>query len=251
MIAECEKCINKDETSGLGIISKKCIKCKWKRFKQFINWARGRSIDKVECEDCNDKGEVPGLGMIPKNCTKCKWKRRFKQFINWILGNPFKTHPIHLACSLFLLIPVIWIFNSSILTFNILLGIFGIIFVALKYKLDQASYHKALFEKRYEIFSVIDEILKEWGGNQIVTNDMLNKINRDLMRKSYFLFGQNTYGFINEFRSSLTYHQSKGKEATNSNQLQKKVDDAEKFLVSFVDRQNLSDKFPELKINMY
>lgn len=46
--------------------------------------------------------------------------------------------------------------------FTFLASSFGSVFIALKFKLDKANYNKDLFEKRYEVFSVIGCVLWDY-----------------------------------------------------------------------------------------
>lgn len=127
---------------------------------------------------------------------------------------------------------------------------FGSIFAALAFKLNQANYHKDLFQKRYEIFLVINDVLADWCGEAKSTNEMISKISGDLMRRSYFLFGRNTYEFVTEFRRALIWTATSRNE-TNDPKFREEIKSAREFLVSIIDGQKLADKFPELKINYY
>lgn len=127
---------------------------------------------------------------------------------------------------------------------------FGFIFVALKYKLDQASYNKDLFDRRYKIFNSLDKVLSEWSIEGKSSRKLINKVSGSLMRRSYFLFGDETYKFIAEFRHSIIYTEQNEYE-TDDESFKIEIRKAKNFLVSLVDRQQLSDKFPELKMKIY
>lgn len=215
-----------------------------------------------KCKKCNN-GLHTNIGEIEQKCNSCALQKymfnKFNSIIKWV-----KT-PIGLSIGVFLFILFIFIktpnslitYKGSILT--TLITSFGFILVALKYKLDQVNYHKDLFEKRYKIFLEIDKILAEYFTYGKVTNDMIRKITGSLMRRSYFLFEENTYKFIAEFRKSLiTINRLKKSYESYSEtyepNFKKQYDNyikAEKFLNQYVDGQKLSDKFPELKINIY
>ena len=70
------------------------------------------------------------------------------------------------------------------------------------------------------------------------------------MRRSYYLFGEETYQFIDEFRRSIIYTEQNEHE-TNDDQFKREIKQARDFLVSVVDGQKLADRFPELKIKSY
>lgn len=70
------------------------------------------------------------------------------------------------------------------------------------------------------------------------------------MRRSYFLFENETYKFITKFRHSIIYTEQNEYE-TDDESFKIEIRKAKNFLVSLVDRQQLSDKFPELKIKIY
>ena len=136
----------------------------------------------------------------------------------------------------------------------ILLTSFGSIFIALKYKLDRASYHKNLFEERYTVFSVINKILlecfqeKDEEGNVINWRSLIEQLN-SVYRKSYFLFGAETYAFMNSFRQAvIDYSCLRNSGGANE---KSKAEDARKFLIELIDGQQLAEKFPELKIDFY
>jgi len=130
----------------------------------------------------------------------------------------------------------------------------GIMFVALKYKLDQANYHKDLFEERYAIFLKIDEIFSAYyqrKNHEMTWQDFKRELD-SIDRKSHFLFGVETSQFIGEFREAIIYLTSlEDRERTNDPSIEQKLTEARKFLDNLLDGQSLSDKFLELKIDSY
>lgn len=106
-----------------------------------------------------------------RKCDKCicpcllilnNSKKLVLLLIHWILNNPFKTTPILVAILFFGLMCCVTYLQPSISAFAVLVTSFGSIFAAIKYKLDEASYNKDLFEERYEVFSVIEEVLWDY-----------------------------------------------------------------------------------------
>ena len=139
-------------------------------------------------------------------------------------------------------------FSAIINSIGTLIALFGIFFMFLKHKLDKLSYHKDLFGERYEVFLEVDEILKlsfqdkDEKDNKITWRELVLKLD-SVWRKCYFLFGEETYGFIEEFRKAVIDN------GVNSCPL--KTKEANKFLATLLDRQVLSKRFPELKIDNY
>jgi hypothetical protein len=132
---------------------------------------------------------------------------------------------------------------------TVLISILGLIFTFLKYILDQNTYHKSLFDERYKIFLQIDEILslcfqeKDKNGDIINWHFLVKKLD-DIYRKSYFIFSKKTYKFINEFRKAVIDFKTSEKQDDSKN-------NAGVFLSDLLNGQNLSQKFPELKIDLY
>lgn len=141
-------------------------------------------------------------------------------------------------------------------SFSALVASFGAILVAIKFKLDQATYHKSLFEERYAIFLKIDEILsasfqvKYKNGNEIDGRNLSKELD-SIYRKSFFLFGTETYRFIANFRESVILYSYCQNKELNNNAATDELKNAETFLISLLDGQNLSKKFKELKIDTY
>ncbi len=208
------------------------------------------------CDICKNTGKIMGLGSIEKKCESCKNMKyirdKFFYIIKEICRNPFKNHPVKIAILIFLIsFFILWISKSyESLTFS--LGAFVAIFAALKYKLDQANYHKSLFEKRYKIFSIIDEVMWDYASNLKITEEMIEKISLNLMRRSYFLFSKESYLFIEKFRRALIDIKHLDSLETRKNKnFEEKVKKSSEFLVSIIDKQNLSDNFREIKISDY
>jgi len=210
----------------------------------------------IKCDTCAGKGKIKNVGMIEKECGRCKHKRCCASVINkvekWFISNPFKTTPVALAVSLFLIMLFISYCYPYAGSFGVLIASFGAIFVALKYKLDQSSYHKSLFEERYAIFMKIDEILsaafqdKDKDGKEMIWRDFSKELD-SIYRKSYFLFGAETYKFIEKFHDAILQFKHK-KEQYEENA---KVTEAREFLQELLVGQELSKNFPELKIDFY
>lgn len=156
-----------------------------------------------------------------------------------------KKNPVRasLYASFASLFPLLACHNAATLT--VFLAAAGTIIVALKYKLDQTGYHKGLFGERFEVFKVIDEIRRLWP-NDGATKEMVKDLD-DIMRKSYYLFSDETFQFIKKFRQSII---------TLAFQLPNTPDRpdtiaASEFLISLIDNENLPRMFPELKIDSY
>lgn len=153
---------------------------------------------------------------------------------------------------LFLLIALIiciYFFHDD-KTMSIPLTIIGLIFMALKYKLDQASYHKSLFEERLQVFNTVHEALV--NANKKEKWDEINQKLTPVLNKSYFLFGDKTYAFIRELSDHLitkTYeHRAASGPSSISNE---KIEEENIFLNNLLSERELAKKFPELKIDAY
>ena len=227
-----------------------------------------------KCGTCYGKGIVIGTGMMKKVCDNCKNKRKISDINNsikkWLINNPLKSTPVGIAVFVFVLVVIallISIFlkaHSVIITTLIAASVplFGFIFVALTYKLDQADYHKSLFENRYKIFVEIDKMLwncfheESKDGQKTDWRYCVERLD-SIYRTSYFLFSKKTYQFIDEFRKAVVDFKILDKnEDSNINEAAKteaaqKVNKAKEFLGNLLDGQKLSDNFPELKIYSY
>lgn len=212
----------------------------------------------LDCDECIGKGKVVGMGGMEKECAKCKCRKAtwnsINKIKNWLFNNPFKVTPVEMAISFFVLISIVLsimsLFHYSPEIFSALVASFGGIFVALKYKLDQANYHKALFEERYAIFRKFDEIISDTINNRKGWRELVEEMD-SVYRKSYFLFGKETYQFISELRLAVAEVSHSRKGGTISTSLEERAGKALEFLIGILDGQNLSEKFPELKIDAY
>jgi hypothetical protein len=210
------------------------------------------------CPVCKGQGKVMGLGMVEKECDVCgkvvkKAKSGYKMvriiFLKYI-ANPIRVHCVTVTVAMFLIAAYIAIHSPSAPTIGGAVTFFGFIFVALKFKLDQASYNKDLFDRRYKIFLTIDRVLHRWCSEGRSSKELIAKVSGSLMRRSYYLFGEDTYQFIDKFRRAIIYTEQKEHE-TQDKKFQKEINRARDFLISVVDGQKLADKFPELKIKSY
>jgi hypothetical protein len=149
-----------------------------------------------------------------------------------------RLYPIQITIVFFAISLIVeFVFHNSS-TLSLLAAAFGSIFVALKYRLDQANYHKELFKQRFEIYMLIDNNLRAWAGDFKADQKLLDQLN-EVLRASYFLFSKETYDFIKEVRKALIFSRVPGNEWSRE------------FLVKLVDEENLPSKFPELKIDNY
>jgi hypothetical protein len=89
-----------------------------------------------------------------------------------------KKYPIQISLSAFFISLVLYIIFAKWLRVSLVIAFFGSIFIALKYKLDQANFHKDLFEKRYECVLAIEIALSEWVKTGSVSSYMVTSINR-------------------------------------------------------------------------
>lgn len=124
-------------------------------------------------------------------------------------------------------------------------GAVASIFVALKYRLDQAAYHKDLFDSRYECFLTVERTLDEWLKNLTTNEQMIENIN-SVMRRSYFLFGSKTYQFICRFCLAIVRENARRKKGKSE-----EITEDSCFLEKLFTDENLPDKFAELKVDSY
>ena len=209
----------------------------------------------LKCPACNGSKIMRSLGGMENRCNQCgKFAAYLNQYgtrsiVHYII-KPFIAYLVPVTLLAFFIMTLFAFYNPIPAVIAGSVSLFGSIFVALKFKLDQASYHKDLFQRRYEIFLVINDVLTDWSEKAKSTKEMNSKISGDLMRQSYFLFGQHTYEFVKEFRKALIYTEESLNE-TNNVTFKEEIKLARNFLGSIMDGQNLADKFPELKINYY
>jgi hypothetical protein len=210
------------------------------------------------CPVCKGQGKMMSIGMIENECDLCgkaargakKGYKLGRKLLLKYIANPIRVHCVTLTVVMFLIAAYIAVCSPSAPTIGGAVTFFGFIFVALKFKLDQASYNKDLFDRRYKIFLTVDRVLHRWCSEGKSSKELIAKVSGSLMRRSYYLFGEDTYQFINEFRRSIIYTEQKEHE-TQDDKFKKEIKQAREFLISVVDGQKLADKFPELKIKSY
>lgn len=88
--------------------------------------------------------------------------------------------------------------------------------------------------------------MREWASDNKATREMVSRLN-NIMRKSHYLFSEQTYLFIKKFRMSIIILAYCIESAPD----REEVSEAKKFLVSLVDNENLPKMFPELRIDSY
>lgn len=219
------------------------------------------------CENCDETGKTPGIGGIEKSCEICSWDEKFENIscsvfpFKWV-EKILKKWPVAITVVIFIGLFITFFYQHAASSTNpvliawitALLGSFGSIFAALKYKLDQANYHKSLFKKRNKIFKKVDKILSDLN-HDYNKQEILKKMD-SIYRQSYLLFSDETYQFISEFKEAVSFIIYKTSALNNPTspddiKFKKKVEQAQKFLNSLLDGQNLTKRFPELKIDTY
>ncbi|MES2204774.1 MAG: hypothetical protein V4496_06090 [Pseudomonadota bacterium] len=219
-----------------------------------------------ECRKCNNTGKIAGIGGVSELCLswQCRFDSKAKEIFftvkNWVCRNPFKTDPMLVTVSFFIITIILSCCYREVWAFTLLASSYGSIFVALKYKLDEANYNKDLFEKRYEVFSVIDKVLWDYyhpSNDQVNSvasyktwkDDLIKEIDF-IWRKSYFLFGRETSAFIKKFRTSIVDGNSYGHSVGEGYSLQESK--ANEFMANLLDGiDTLPENFPELKISLH
>ena len=210
------------------------------------NWV----LDKVKiCPICQNTGIIKGLGLLEHECkyfrhkiTKlgsCIWKR--------ITHHPFKSNPVAIAFIIFLSTLIVCIISKNSATATAAIAAFGAIFTALKYKLDQASFNRSLFEQRYKIFCEVQQILFDYQDSQRHSFQDISKRLDAIYRESYFLFEKRTLKFLIKFRHEII---------NCTHPSHRSMDDMEafeknRFLINLKEGQKLADYFPELKLGNY
>jgi hypothetical protein len=178
----------------------------------------------------------------------------------WVICIPFlqRWWVVYITISFFICMTIAAWKNLNPGTFSALAAAFGSIFAALKYKFDRASYQKNLFEERYKIFLEVEKLIEDFNARQRNHDELLQQSHTDGIRcKSYFLFGKKTYDGIKELcdKVSSGSHSRTTPEQNSALAPQKiaekaaKEDEAAKFVNHF--RENILEKFPELKIDIY
>jgi len=168
--------------------------------------------------------------------------------------NYLKKHPVRIAIIVFVVFLVLYVFSPETSILVLVTGSFASIFVALKYRLDQANYHKDLFEKRYSVFEVVEKFLIRYKSDDLNSVDDQMVFVNAIMRKSYFLFCEDTISFIKKFRDAADVIW-RNNMSSDSKLYVKNPEGAAKADAFFnelrEDRLNLSKRFPELKIDTY
>lgn len=157
-----------------------------------------------------------------------------------------KQYPVRISLMVFMTSTLLFAYFQNEFTRNLAIASFGAIFVALTYRLGQANYHKNLFEERFAIFNVIDEVMREWARETKANREMIPRLD-NIMRKSYCLFSVRTYQFIKDFRMSIITLAYCIESAPDRDA----VKASRQFLINLVDNENLPKMFSELKIDSY
>lgn len=211
------------------------------------------------CAECNGTSKIMGMGHIEHDCHNkiCKTKmwfwRRISALLSWLLGNPFKTTPILLALIFSCLLISHDLFINGRISTETLIISFGWIFAASTYKLNQATYHKNLFDERYKVYAELLDVLTHYAQEMTVSKEMYIKVsNIDLSMKGRFLFGRETRDFIDKFKSSIIkIHYGLKSDGEVKEQMRLKAEEARNFLNPLIDGYNFAEKFKELDISIY
>jgi len=218
-------------------------------------------ISLFECKTCCSTKKVDSMGGMQKACPNCSnW---YFKVIYWFKNNKgrlkgvgfIKNFPLQAACIVSAILILSAFFVDDISAVLILvLSCIGLVFSALKYTLDQANYHKGLFDPRYAIFSEINDI--QYQFTQLSLNEATKHRIQELrcrcdkqMQKAYYLFGEETFEFVEKFRRAII--DLEVARCGKYDPAAKEVMDAELFLMSLSDYKNLLNYFRELKINFY
>lgn len=219
-----------------------------------FNFVRTLGRRLIVCPVCKGSKVAPSLSGIRKPCYSCG---KISTYWNSYIRRPFLKYIVFPVKKYIVLITIFYCvlvsiaaLSDSTLTIPAAITLMGLIFGALKFKYDQACYHKDLFEKRYELFLVVSEVLAEWSRDAASTRELISKVSGDFMRRSYYLFGESTYEFIDEFRRAIIWTETRRSE-TDDEEFREQIRQGRDFLISFMDGQKLADNFPELKINYY
>gem|GEM_PF-1900612 len=86
---------------------------------------------------------------------------------------------------------------------GVVIAAMGGVLLSLKYKLDKANYHKDLFEKRYEIYSIANKAHWYWASHRNINREIYGSISDDFMGRACYLFDKETFEFIVKLRSNL------------------------------------------------
>lgn len=179
---------------------------------------------------------------------KCdsKIKKKYTDFMQ-----PAK-YPVQISFVIFFIVFIIAGIVHDISVLSAVVASIGLIFIALKYRMDQASYHKALFTERLEIFNAINEALVSCYKN--ASRQEINQKITPILNKSYFLFSDKTYAFIRELSDHLIAKAGEPRseaERGPSSITKEQSEKAHLFSEDLLSERELAKKFPELKIDTY
>ncbi|HFD2282373.1 TPA: hypothetical protein ACF2P6_002998, partial [Legionella pneumophila] len=195
-----------------------------------------------KCSSCNDSGTITGIGGIRSNCSKCKFKRAlvnfFEKFWAFIINKPIQKYPVGFTIVVFLFYYFISKNFSELMRASSIIGLLGLLFAALKYKLDQANYHKSLFDERYKLFCQIEEVIRR--ANALDATDEGLRMIDEIINRCQFLFGKITLEFIIEIRSNFIQLICLKKSNKNS---APEADKAMEFFASLITLRSLPSKF--------
>jgi hypothetical protein len=178
----------------------------------------------------------------------CGLYMRLKSGVNSCFGwmeSYLKKYPVRITTFISIISLLSLFFLSWQIALGLIGGSFASIFVALKYRLDQANYHKDLFDSRYECFLVVEKILDEWVRNLTTNKEMKENLD-SIIRKSYFLFSNSTFQFIMKFREILIREMHRNKRGETES-----ITEDSRFLEKLTMDNNLLVHFAELKIDSY
>ncbi|HAT1901395.1 TPA: hypothetical protein I8Z61_001257 [Legionella pneumophila] len=174
--------------------------------------------------------------------------KQFGNYINHII--------VRVSLFFFFLAVLVSFFIPTKFSITLMATTFASIFVALKYKIDQLSYNKNLFEERYKIYCVVQEIIqgshltpKQTAYDITKYNDqLLAKYDSEVMNRGIFVFSDKTFDFLVQLRVHLIdlmlAHQK-------DNESKEKVRAAVEFFSKLTLRKELPKYFSEMKIYIY
>ena len=190
------------------------------------------------------------MGGINTDCKKCKCKRviaeTIRKFYKALTTRPLHKYSVGLAVATFIIYLLFNVTHSETYKISTLLSLIGLIFAALKFKLDEAHYQKSLFEDRYKLFCIIEKLMYKANTLKIDDNDL--RIFDEIINKCQFLFGKTTLIFILDVRSRLIKLIYFNKSNINQGE---DLDQTMEFFSSLLTLKTLAGKFPELMINNY
>jgi hypothetical protein len=179
-------------------------------------------------------------------------------YVNWVktkyvwIRECLKIYCVDYSVLLFIILIACYFIWPCDMTKGLAIASLASIFAALKYKLDQANYNKDLFNKRYKVFLAYQKAVIELSNlkSSGLTKDKLtHEILDPVFGKSYFLFGDKTCQFLMTFRGHAINIVCAN--IDNSEFDQGELAESRGFIDSLKAGQNLSEKFPELKLDSY